>query len=118
MIAAADLVLATLSLGGPAAAPPPFVVAALSSAPGSGSAMEDWLAYVVAGGDGGMEGESQNEAAAQGDEAEDDEDELLVPGAGLRIKVRQMGCTLDARLAGGFHGMCAKPAKLQHACLP
>lgn len=83
VVAAADLVLSTLSLGGPAAAPPLFVVGALSSAPGSGAVMEDWLASVVAGGDGGMEGESQSEAAAaQEDEEDQEEDELLVPGAG------------------------------------
>lgn len=83
VVVAADLVLSTLSLGGPAAAPPLFVVGALSSAPGSGSAMEDWLASVVAGGDGGMEGEGQGEAAGAQEEEEDQaEDELLVPGAG------------------------------------
>lgn len=47
--------------------------------------MEDWLASVVAGGDGGMEGEGEQEAAAAAEEAEADEDELLVPGAGSRL---------------------------------
>ncbi|PRW61041.1 Tubulin-folding cofactor B [Chlorella sorokiniana] len=96
VIAAADLVLSTLSLGGPAAAPPPFVVGALSSAPGSGSAMEDWLASVVAGGDGGMEGESQAEAAAaQGDEEGEEEDELLVPGAAAGSRALQADSEQD-----------------------
>lgn len=93
VIAAADLVLSTLSLGGPAASPPPFDVGALSAAPGSGSAMEDWLASVVAGGDGGMEGESQSAEAAAGDEEAEEEDELLVPGAGV------IGCCANARRA-------------------
>lgn len=76
VLAVADLVLSTLCLGA-ASAPPPFTADALSSAPGSGSAMEDWLAAVVAGGD--MEGE-QLEAAAAAEKDDGESDELLVPG--------------------------------------
>ena len=46
--------------------------------------MEDWLLAVVAGGDGGREGEQEAAAAAEadavGDADLDYEEELLVPG--------------------------------------
>lgn len=87
VLAVADLVLSTLCLGAGtgagAAPPPPFTVDALSAAPSSGAAMEDWLASVVAGGDGQDGDEGLSEAAGAGGggaEDEDDADELLVPG--------------------------------------
>lgn len=90
VLAVADLVLSTLCLGGGAGAtPPPFTVDALSAAPGSGAAMEDWLASVVAGGDS-QEGEAGEAAAASAEDGEGEADELLVPGGcGRRRGVAQ-----------------------------
>ena len=70
VLAVADLLLGTLLPGvvGAAAAttpPPPFTIDALSAAPGSGAALEDWIAVVVAGGDAsGQQGVRHEEEAA------------------------------------------------------
>ncbi len=85
ILAVSDLLLSALSPAGTAAAP--FSLDALSSAPSSGAAMEDWLQSVVSGGDSGR----VDEAAAERQEAADAEEdeyaeELLVPGG------RQAGC--------------------------
>ena len=84
VLAIVDLLLSTLGLAGASAAPPPpFALDALGSAPSGGSAMEDWLLAVVAGGDGAREGEQEAAAAeadAGGDADLEYEEELLVPG--------------------------------------
>lgn len=69
--------LSTLGLAG-ATAPPPFTIDALSAAPGSGGAIEEWLASVAAGGDAAEGEEAGAEHGGEGEEGE--ADELLVAG--------------------------------------
>lgn len=77
-----DLLLCSLCPVG--TAPTPLPLDALSSMPGSGAAMEDWLQSVVSGGDSGCEEAAAAQEDGLGGEEDEYADEPLLPGLRAR----------------------------------
>jgi hypothetical protein len=102
LLAVADLLLGTLRpADAPAAATPPtpFPLSALSPAPGSGAALEDWLASVVSGGDAGGQGEREAENNGGDGGGEDGEEEEEEEGAWGGELLARGGCAVHAGAA-------------------